>query len=56
MVRVIHIFALGKNLVASFVLIVSAGLENEDILEAMKEQQLDGYQDELRQYYESLVR
>jgi tetratricopeptide (TPR) repeat protein len=28
----------------------------EDILEAMKEQQLDGYQDELRQYYESLVR
>lgn len=28
----------------------------EDILEAMKEQQLGGYEDELRQYYESLVR
>ncbi len=28
----------------------------EDIMEAMKEQQLGGYEDELRQYYESLVK
>ena len=28
----------------------------EDIMDAMKEQQLGGYEDELRQYYESLVR